>query len=456
MEKNYKNINKTENKNEILLNESLSSRLFHFCNIDAAYNILRINSFKLANVSQNKSDKRMNSFQYDVDDSGNPINKTYEYYMCFSRTPSTSDGYVRQRRISDAKWRDVLVRIEFDGNLLNTKYKGKAVNAFPNTKETFMSKKASDLFADGLYVYPKGKGDLQKKEFNFSDETKIPSIFEHEDRLFSNKPTIENVKKYIKEVDILIDKKILYDPNRFNNEMAKISFVINCFNNVHIYDNEKSFNTLNVRDSKNLDILFRNSKERKGDYQDVNIKDFRKKYRDNLNTKVNNELALPELNNLAKLLPVFAFNSKNYKGKYLKDAMKLGVYIGLTKNELKVVQDKLLRFEDYRSNNFAFIRMLDQILNKTITDISIKRPETGDKLKEIIERERAGKIKSICYAKWRLANKLYGTSNLNEEAGGNPDFKFKRHDRAKLNETKIKQIIKESLKKLIKDGVVNF
>lgn len=44
---------------KFILNESLSSKVYHFCNIDAFWGICKYNSFILTSSNTNKSDDRM-------------------------------------------------------------------------------------------------------------------------------------------------------------------------------------------------------------------------------------------------------------------------------------------------------------------------------------------------------------------------------------------------------------
>ena len=109
------------------INEGISQKLYHFCPINSLYGISESNEFVLTPISGRPSDAKMTSLPI-----GNGERKQWNYYMCFSRTPSSLAGYVnmRKNKTGGTLWKTSLVRIEVDGSLLQSNYKGMPVNYF--------------------------------------------------------------------------------------------------------------------------------------------------------------------------------------------------------------------------------------------------------------------------------------------------------------------------------------
>ena len=130
----------------LLLQENITHTVYHASNVIEAVDMLESNYFKLRHVSTSE-------LPY------NPVNvMKYPYYMSVARTVTSS--FIKGAMSSPFR-----LIIEFDGEKLSQNYKGKAVDWFAN----------------------------EPKEF-YQDET--------EDRLYSKKPTIPNIKKYIKAIHV--------------------------------------------------------------------------------------------------------------------------------------------------------------------------------------------------------------------------------------------------------------
>lgn len=287
-----------------MLTEALSERLYHFCPLNSMYAIAKTDSFKLTSVEERPSDKKLTSLP-----TGNGERKQYNYYMCFSRTPSSLVGYVAMRRnkTGNFTWGQTLVRMEIDGTKLNANYKGMPVNYFNNKKldkinhYTDMDGKRYKK-SDGSYFTPKkfkvgekenGKpiyytnamkvtalnanGTLNRekplerfaphredKTVSVGRKRQLPSIdygvidrnqmLEYEDRLFSNKEYITNVKKmgYIKRIDIYLSPDTIKGTTENSNDAFYMTNeIINFFGEdiVHIFNNFTSFESVNIVNS---------------------------------------------------------------------------------------------------------------------------------------------------------------------------------------------------------------
>lgn len=283
-----------------MLTEALSERLFHFCPLNSMYSIAKTDSFKLSSVEKRPSDMKLTSLP-----TGNGERKQYNYYMCFSRTPSSLMGYVAMRRDKTAgfTWKQTLVRIEVDGTKLNANYKGMPVNYFNDKKldkinhytdlkgEKFKDSdgteyqanivngndgtkytnamKVNTLTTNGRIkrkILPRVTPHKEDKVNSVGRKRQLPSVdygvidrnqmLEYEDRLFSNKEYITNVKEmgYIKRIDIYLTPDTLKGLTASSNDaFYMIDEIINVFGDeiVHIYDNFTSFEGMNIVNSMN-------------------------------------------------------------------------------------------------------------------------------------------------------------------------------------------------------------
>lgn len=181
----------SENIRKHLIKESISRVVYHFTDIFSLIEILKDDRFCLSTTfggdMENKSPKR--------------------FFLSVTRQRSAESGY--------AYLMDLNVRITLDGDKLNQRYKGKPVDFF------------SDL---GI-----GKESYYKS-------SPIPSVqisTESEDRIYSDTPTIENIWKYIKRIDIL------YNNSDTEVKPAIISNILRKYdigNKIFVYDNRKDFN----------------------------------------------------------------------------------------------------------------------------------------------------------------------------------------------------------------------
>ena len=235
-----------------VLNESLSRSVYHFTSIFSALNILETNemfcqSGKVGSGADNMSGK-------------------YDFYISLTRTRSSHEGfgYASSRRVAVA-------RIEFDGDKLNRNFHGEAVNYWGsgdlNNKFKYMRDAQNNKHFEYREITDKdviGRNRFEKlPPFNYLHNASedapdyvekngryykkvqsIPSSIQHhpdneiEDRLFTNKPIIDNVLKYINRIDILINK----EKDKSEETLVALSQLsINYSSIVHMYDNVIDF-----------------------------------------------------------------------------------------------------------------------------------------------------------------------------------------------------------------------
>ena len=176
-----------------LLNEMLSGDVYHYTSPNAILNILKTNKINLSSNLGGAADQYGNK----------------PFFLSFSRTGSFKLGYGK-------KGGDAKARIIFDGAKLNNRYKSMPVDYW------------------GL----KGTADINSRD-----------SFEYEDRILSDKPTIDNALSYIKRIDMLIK-----DIERYPQYAIRFKQILELTNEMNIpayvYSNEKdaSSNTNDIND----------------------------------------------------------------------------------------------------------------------------------------------------------------------------------------------------------------
>jgi ABC-type sugar transport system ATPase subunit len=267
-----------------LLTEGVSPIVYHFCPLSAMFQIAESNCFKFSDLEEigKKDDYRMNTLG----------GKTYRYYLCVSRSPSSEVGYtfMRAERGSGSPWNNALVRIELDGNALNSRFKGKAVNFYTepdpgppiglNQNDPFRiarSWKMNKIVADKpkLKSFTMPPSDANRKMFS------VPNLLtsrmsEYEDRVLSDKQIHDYIDRYIRRIDIYVTSQSLSKPEY----QSMIRFIIDRFNNhidvyntttkqkelkeakrniVFVYDNKVAFNSMNVKEAINNKLYSKNA-----------------------------------------------------------------------------------------------------------------------------------------------------------------------------------------------------
>jgi hypothetical protein len=189
------------------LYESLSRTTFHFTQLTNLVQILRTNSLRASIAFGTKSDDKLNK--------GKP------YFVSFSTTGNAKIGYGRSLAESGGK-----VTIVFDGDAL------------------------SNLGPSSPVEYWNVNKDPKKSKIN-----DITRYDEHEERLFLDKPIIQNVSRYIKEIHVYVGK---LDDRYFEifNECWALATKLDIY--FYPYDNEPYYNHLhrkgaNVEDQYNAE-----------------------------------------------------------------------------------------------------------------------------------------------------------------------------------------------------------
>lgn len=184
---------------KVLLQERLSSVLYHFTSVNNLLSIIKEDRFILST-----------SYSGSSDDWGGKK----KFFISFTRQRNGKIGYSRTN----------MVRISFNGDLLNQRFSGKAIDYW------------GDSMGKQHYFRKRKEGELIDR---FQSDT------ESEDRLFYDDPVIDNISKYITRVDIFWnpDRKwcssnnalvMLQELFKYNDIKTKL--------NIYIYDNEDEFN----------------------------------------------------------------------------------------------------------------------------------------------------------------------------------------------------------------------
>lgn len=192
------------NEIKLFLAENITSVVYHFCSYSSLMNIIKDDAFRLT-PKQLENDKR-------------PTKKD-NFYLCVTRQVNGDLGYSRSYP----------VRIVLDGNLLMNNYHGKPYNFFAHDTYNTKTKYHNDI------------GQIDK----FQTEV------ESEDRIYSVKPYIENVRKYIKCVDININSPLF-------KYYLDLKEVINFFgeDHVNIFTDTKSFTQRNLKNKIPFEKVF--------------------------------------------------------------------------------------------------------------------------------------------------------------------------------------------------------
>ena len=196
----FKNIIISESQYDRLLTEALSSKVYHFTGISKAYEICKDNIILLQSAYAKDADN------YD---------KNKKYYLSLTRVRNSLFGYSN-------KFSKGGVRIELDGELLNQRFSGKAIN------------------------YWNGLGDkfeyYRHKEPSFSDSIRQQTGTENEDRLFSTEPYITNAYKYIVSIDVLLPQGYMDDKDKM--DIASSFLKTPLSRKIKIFDSLDEFNKI--------------------------------------------------------------------------------------------------------------------------------------------------------------------------------------------------------------------
>ena len=196
------------------LNEIASAKIYHFTSISNALRIADENTLYLQSAIAGMANT---SYSH---------NKLF--YLSTTRTKYQSFGYSR-------KFSDNSARIEFDGNKLNQILKAKPYSYWG--------------YSMGKPIYTKNddEGLSVRKQEHTTDEA--------EDRLYSDKASIQGIYDYIKRIDIILTD--LSEEN-YNAYINTRNLLYSKFNRkIFVYDNLKDFNaqTDNIINNKVLENI---------------------------------------------------------------------------------------------------------------------------------------------------------------------------------------------------------
>lgn len=210
--------------NETYLIERTSDRVFHFTSVEAMLKILGTNTIyfqsSLASTSDNKDRKRL-------------------FYFSLSRNKDTNFGF-NSGAMSNPT--ECFVRIEFDGDALNRRYRIKPIDYWQ--QKSYAAR--NDDYGNSLY----GKGWNKGRSRH--------SFFEYEDRIMTNDSEMYPAMKYIRRIDVYIapnnvpdnisdlatSKTFFYDNiNEFNRQSDKV--IENIYD--YITSNESTFTPKQTR-----------------------------------------------------------------------------------------------------------------------------------------------------------------------------------------------------------------
>lgn len=209
-------------KQENILKESLTNIVYHFTSLPNALSIVKNNAIflqtPLGSDSENMKTKQL-------------------FFLSTTRQKSSEFGYSQ-------KFKGVGARLTLDGDLLNQNFKSKPINYWGDGTM-------------GKHAYYKSNSNFSSKQHHTDNES--------EDRLFSYNSKIDNAIKYIKRIDLVIDKN-----NQSQLLYANEIYLSKFSDKVFIYDNDKDFNfqtnnTINDEVGNNLDLFTLQNRNRKTD-----------------------------------------------------------------------------------------------------------------------------------------------------------------------------------------------
>lgn len=182
-----------------MLNERVSSVVFHFCSYASCLGICEGNRFVLTHIMRGTAD--------------GDISKK-RHYLSTTRQKSGLVGYSRYKD----------VRITLDGDKLNEKYMGNAV----------------DYWGDSM-----GKQFHMRQGAETGHYDPYQSTTESEDRIFSDEPVIPHADRYIKRIDILLEKNRNGEYTNWEVKAVQDILKTGFERLVFVYGNKKDFDMQN-------------------------------------------------------------------------------------------------------------------------------------------------------------------------------------------------------------------
>lgn len=223
-----------------ILNEGLSSILYHFTSISKGLSICSDDKIYL-----------QSAFSKDADN----YDRKRKFYLSCTRIKSSDFGY-------SYKFSRGGVRITLDGDLLANNFKGKQINYWNGMNDKFkyyeyFPERAKDINKSMEWEISRFKKnnpnatpeDIQHFiDYNFNDSAQHHTDNESEDRILSYEPVINEAHRFIKSIDVLL-------PNLFENEKDMETAAAFRFSTptqisklVRIFSSVEEFNSLDGKD----------------------------------------------------------------------------------------------------------------------------------------------------------------------------------------------------------------
>lgn len=167
-----------------IINEGLSPVLFHFANLNVAHYEVTKNEAKLTPDLGTRAEREQRI--------GNKL-----YYMSTART--RTGAYHKDRNHG--------VLFTLDGRKLAHTFKGKALDYYTGAKYNYDADQYPDYSEEQKRKHPRRTGDISS---------------EQEDRIFSDKPVIENFLDYVTHIDCIYDQEEPHiSANEYTNQSIK-------------------------------------------------------------------------------------------------------------------------------------------------------------------------------------------------------------------------------------------
>lgn len=291
-----------------LLTEALTDIVYHYTSLKNGYKITSTDTIHLQSALGGSADN---------------MNRKELYYLSTTREKNSNFGY-------SYKFKNSGVRIELDGQKLSQRFKGQAIDYW------------GDNYGKQTYYDGRRGDDFETKQHHTSSEA--------EDRLFSNQPTINNVHKYIRRIDVIFnpqdEEELKYVYHILNSNMRNITYV---------YDDINDFNAQNDK------IINR---------QLIDNVDYFTKYYDSPPSEKN----VNNTNYIGKILK-FMLNGEVEEKDKGREIAKLLKQYGLE----KYLNGKMIELAD-NTLPFGGYKTLIGDVSNIIADLSSKPTEEGQKI----------------------------------------------------------------------------
>ena len=211
-------INEQQYKHNIL-NEKITDVVYHFSSLQAISKMAKGNKMYFQSALG-----KPNSDDYD---------KKKKFYISTTRQKNSTMGYASYYNNFN------FGRIELNGEKLMENLSGKPIQYWPNGKSQYY----------GTGNNP--QSDYYKND-KFSESQRIHHENEEEDRIFSNKPSLERLDEFVIRIDIMVNKKFMMDDYSYFKNITESKL----FNKTYFYDNINEFNKQSSRTCDSMVLNF--------------------------------------------------------------------------------------------------------------------------------------------------------------------------------------------------------